>query len=80
MTARNGSTICDTKLVRHKYEMLRANALGTMNRASEFTVFLRNGMSAWIRATGGGHATCRFSGHSDRRHPRGSEAGKTLRR
>jgi len=52
MTAKNGSNICDTKLVRHKYEMLRANALGNMNRASEFTVFLRNGMSAWIRAIG----------------------------
>jgi len=52
MTAKNGSSICDTKLVRHKYEMLRANALGTMNRASEFTVFLRNGMRAWIRAIG----------------------------
>jgi len=52
MTAKNGSNICDTQLVRHTYEMLRANALGTMNRASEFTVFLRNGMSAWIRAIG----------------------------
>ena len=52
MTAKNGANICDTKLVRHKYEMLRANALGNMNRASEFTVFLRNGMSAWMRAIG----------------------------
>jgi len=32
--------------------MLRANALGNMNRASEFTVFLRNGMSAWMRVIG----------------------------
>jgi len=47
-----GADICDPKLVRHKYEMLRANALGNMNRASEFMVFLRNGMSAWMRAIG----------------------------
>ena len=53
MTAKKGSNVCDPQLVRHNYEMLRANALGTMNRASEFTVFLRNGMSAWIRAIGG---------------------------
>ena len=52
MTAKKGSNICDTKRVRHKYEMLRANALGNMNRASGFTVFLRNGMSAWMRAIG----------------------------
>jgi hypothetical protein len=53
MTAKNSSShSCDTTLVRHTYEMLRANALGGMNRASEFTVFLRNGMSAWIRALG----------------------------
>lgn len=30
--------------------MLRANALGNMNRASGFTVFLRNGMSVWMQA------------------------------
>ena len=52
MTAKNGANICDTKLVRHKYEVLRANALGNMNRATEFTVFLRNGMSAWMRTVG----------------------------
>ena len=52
MTAKKGSNVCDPQLVRHNYEMLRANALGTMNRASEFTIFLRNGMSAWIRALG----------------------------
>lgn len=32
--------------------MLRANALGNMNRASGFAVFLRNGMSAWMRTIG----------------------------
>ena len=51
--AKKGSNLCDPKLVRHKYEMLRANALGNMNRASEFTAFLRNGMSAWMRELGG---------------------------
>ena len=49
---KKGADTCDPKLVRHKYEMLRANALGNMNRVSEFTVFLRNGMSAWARAIG----------------------------
>ena len=29
--------------------MLRANALGNINPASGFTVFLRNGMSVWMR-------------------------------
>jgi len=52
MRAKNGTNICDPKVVRHKYEMLRANALGNMNRAPEFMVFLRNGMSAWARAIG----------------------------
>ena len=52
MKAKNGAKICDSKVIRHKYEMLRANALGTMNRAPEFTLFLRNGMSAWTRAIG----------------------------
>lgn len=52
MTAKKGANICDPKLVRQKYEVLRANALGNMNRATEFTVFLRNGMSAWMRALG----------------------------
>ncbi len=42
----------DPKVARHKYEMLRANALGNINRASEFTLFLCNGMSAWLRALG----------------------------
>ncbi len=52
MRAKNGTDICDPKVVRQKYEMLRANALGDMNRAPEFSVFLRNGMSAWARAIG----------------------------
>ena len=53
MRAKNGADICDPKVVRHKYEMLRANALGNINRAAEFTLFLCNGMSAWLRALGG---------------------------
>jgi hypothetical protein len=49
MMAKHGCNACDPTLLKHTCEMLRANALGTMNRAGEFTVFLRNGMSAWIR-------------------------------
>ena len=49
---RNENGFCNPKKLRHKYEKLRANALGNMNRASEFTVFLRNGMSTWMRALG----------------------------
>jgi hypothetical protein len=52
MKAKKGSDICNPKLVRKKYEMLRANALGNMNRASGFMVFLRNGMSVWMRSIG----------------------------
>ena len=50
MTAVNGPDTCDPKVATHKYEMLRANALGNINRAPDFTAFLRNGMSAWLRA------------------------------
>jgi hypothetical protein len=49
MTAKKGFNTCDPTLLKHTYEMLRANALGTMNQAVEFTVFLRHGMSAWMR-------------------------------
>ena len=52
MTAKNGVYICDSKVVTHNYEVLRANALGNINRATEFTLFLRNGMSAWLRGLG----------------------------
>ena len=52
MRAKNGANNYEPKVVRHKYEMLRANALGSMNRAPEFMVFLCNGMSAWARAIG----------------------------
>ena len=50
MTATNGADSCDPKIAPRKYEILRANALGDINRAAEFTLFLRNGMSAWLRA------------------------------
>ena len=53
MRANKKADICDPEVITHKYEMLRANALGSMNRASGLTVFLRNGMSAWMRAIGG---------------------------
>ena len=53
MRANKKADICDPEVITHKYEMLRANALGNMNRASGLTVFLRNGMSAWMRAIGG---------------------------
>ena len=53
MRIKNGADMRDFKAARHKYEMLRANALGNINRASEFTLFLCNGMSAWLRAFGG---------------------------
>jgi hypothetical protein len=52
MMVKKEGKICDPKLVRKKYEMLRANALGNMNRASGFTVFLRNGMSGWMQSIG----------------------------
>jgi hypothetical protein len=50
MTATNGADICVPKIATRKYEILRANALGDINRAAEFTLFLRNGMSAWLRS------------------------------
>ena len=50
MTTANRVDSCATKVARHKYEILRANALGSINQAPEFTLFLRNGMSAWLRA------------------------------
>jgi hypothetical protein len=43
----------DFKAASHKYEMMRANALGNINRASGFALFLCNGMSAWLRTLGG---------------------------
>jgi len=50
MTATNRADSCDPKIATRQYEILRANALGDINRAAEFTLFLRNGMSAWLRS------------------------------
>lgn len=50
MTAVNSVHIWEPKNATRKYELLRANALGGINRAAEFTLFLRNGMSAWFRS------------------------------
>lgn len=49
MTTTPGDGSCEPKIAIHKYETLRANALGDINRAVDFTLFLRNGMSAWLR-------------------------------
>ena len=53
MTGTNTVYICEPEVARHKYEMLRANAPGDINRAPEFTLFLRNGMIAWLRTLRG---------------------------
>ena len=50
MTTTPGAGPCESKIAIRKYETLRANALGDINRAADFTIFLRNGMSAWLRA------------------------------
>lgn len=42
--------MCEPKTAKRKYESLRANALGHINRADGFTLFLRNGMSVWLRS------------------------------
>lgn len=50
MTATNGTDTCYPKLATRNYEILRANVLGDINRASEFTLFMRNGMIVWFHA------------------------------
>ncbi len=50
MTTTPGDGPCEPKIAVRKYETLRANALGDINRAADFTLFLRHGMSAWLRA------------------------------
>lgn len=50
MTATNEADSCDPKIATRKYEILRANALGDINRAAKFMLFLHNGMSAWFRS------------------------------
>jgi hypothetical protein len=41
-----------------KYETLRANALGDINRATEFMLFVRKGMSSWLRSLHMQRAVC----------------------
>jgi hypothetical protein len=63
MTATNRTDTGDPEVATQQYESLRANALGEINRAPKLTLFLRDGMSAWLRALGdyghGGRASCR---------------------
>lgn len=48
--------IGDPVLGAQQYERLRANALGEINPAPQLTLFLRDGMSGWLRALQGpGH-------------------------
>lgn len=49
MTTTPGNGPCEPKIAVRKYETLRANALGDINRAADFTLFLRHGMSVWLR-------------------------------
>ncbi len=49
MRVANEVNLFEPKAARHKYEILRANALGNANRAVGFSVFLRHGMSSWLR-------------------------------
>ena len=44
--------IGDLKAATQQYECLRVNALGEINRAPKLTLFLRKGMSAWLRTLG----------------------------
>ena len=53
MTETNGVNVCEPEVARHKYEMLRAHALGDINRAPGFMLFLRHGMRAWLRTLQG---------------------------
>ena len=53
MTAPRRVALCDPDCARREYEHLRANALGALNRAARFTLFLRDGMSTWLQALPG---------------------------
>jgi len=52
MTVINRSDNHDPEVATHEYEELRANVLGKINRAARLTLFLRDGMSAWLRGPG----------------------------
>ena len=49
MTISNCTSYCDSDFATHRYEELRSNALGDTNRADDFILFLRNGMSLWLK-------------------------------
>ena len=53
MTETNRVDICEPEVARHEYDMLRAHALGEIDRAPDFMFFLRHGMSAWLRTLRG---------------------------
>ena len=53
------TNICDSRVATQQYESLRANALGEINRAPKLTLFLRAGMSAWLRGQGEHGDDCR---------------------
>ena len=52
MTTKDRTDTGDCEVAAQQYESLRANALGEGNRAPNLTLFLRDGMSAWLRALG----------------------------
>jgi hypothetical protein len=49
MIVENEANRFECKAARHRYETLRANALGNADQAIGFSVFLRNGMSGWLQ-------------------------------
>jgi hypothetical protein len=59
MTTTSITDTCDLKVAAQQYESLRANALGEINQAPKLTLFLRDGMSAWLRAFGDHGNGCR---------------------
>ena len=59
MNATTLTDICDPVLGAQQYERLRANALGEINRAPQLTLFLRDGMSGWLRTLGDHGNGCR---------------------
>jgi hypothetical protein len=59
MIATNRTDLCAPEVARQQYESLRANVLGEINRAPQLTLFLRDGMSAWLRALGDHGNGCR---------------------
>jgi len=52
MSPTDRADIGDPEVATQQYEGLRANALGEFNQASNLTLFLRDGMSVWLRALG----------------------------